>query len=77
MIQYPSTGIIVNASNEVLVDQFLRKKIHFTDITKIIMANLKDANYRKYAIRKPKNINQIYQIDLWARNLTLKKIYKK
>ena len=41
------------------------------------MANLKDANYRKYAIRKPKNINQIYQIDLWARNLTLKKIYKK
>ena len=37
---------------------------------------LKDANYKKYAIRKPKNIKQIYQIDLWARNLTLKKILK-
>ena len=37
---------------------------------------LKDANYKKYAITKPKNIKQIYQIDLWARNLTLKKILK-
>ena len=77
MIQHPSTSIIVNASNEVLVEHFLMKKIHFLDIYKIIMNNLKDANYRKYAIRNPNNINQIYQIDLWARNLTLKKIYKK
>ena len=73
---YPSTGIIINASNEVLVDHFLKQKIHFLDISKIIMAILKDAKYKKYAIRKPKNINQIYQIDLWARNLTLKKILK-
>ena len=76
MNQYPSTGIIVNASNEVLVDQFLKKKIHFLDIYKIIMMILKDDKYKKYAIRNPKNIDQIHQIDLWARNLTLKKIYK-
>ena len=76
MNRYPSTAIIVNASNEVLVDQFLSKKIQFLDIYKIIKMILKDANYKKYAIRKPKNIKQIYQIDLWARNLTLKKILK-
>ena len=77
MNEYPSTGIIVNASNEVLVEHFLRQKIGFLDIYKIIIRILKDAKYKKYAIRIPKNINQIYPIDLWARNLTLKKIYKK
>lgn len=77
MNEYPSTGIIINASNEVLVEHFLRQKIGFLDIYKIIIRILKDAKYKKYAIRSPKNINQIYLIDLWARNLTLKKIYKK
>ena len=57
--EYPSTPIIVNASNEILVDRFLRKKIPFLTISKIIMNNLNDRNYRKYAIQKPKNINQI------------------
>ena len=77
MNEYPSTGIIINASNEVLVEHFLRQKIGFLDIYKIIIRILKDAKYKKYAIRSPKNIKQIYLIDLWARNLTLKKIYKK
>ena len=74
MHQHYSTPIIVNASNEVLVDQFLGKKIRFLDIIKIIMVILKDVNYRKYAIKKPKNIKQIYQIDRWARETTLKKL---
>ena len=54
--EYPSTPIIINAVNEILVDQFLQKKIRFSDINKIIMTVLKDRNYRKYAIRKPINI---------------------
>ena len=77
MSKYPSSGIILNAANEVLVEHFLKEKIHFLDIIKTIMSVLKDDKFKKYAIRKPKNINQIYQIDLWSRNLTLKKIYKK
>ena len=70
----PSTAIIVNASNEVLVNHFLQKKIHFLDIYNIIMGILNDSNFRKYAIRKPINIKQIYQIDNWARTLTKTKI---
>ena len=35
---------------------------------------LSDLNYRKYAIRKPKNINDIIKIDHWARELTKKKL---
>lgn len=72
--EYPSSAIIINAANEVLVDHFLTKKIAFLDIIKIIMVILKDDNYKKYAIKKPININQIYTTDLWARSITLKKI---
>ena len=72
--EYPSTSIIINASNEILVDQFLQKKIPFLSINKIIMTILGDINYKKYAIRSPKNINEIYKIDTWARKTTLNKI---
>ena len=72
--EYPSSPIILNASNEILVDQFLQKKIPFLSIIKIIMTILNDRNYKKYAIRKPKNINQINEIDAWARQKTLDKI---
>ena len=44
--------IIVNACNEILVEQFLTKKIAFYDIFKFIMSVLKDKNYKK--IRRPK-----------------------
>ena len=40
------------------------------------MSILKDRNYRKYAIMKPKSINQINEINLWAKNTTIKKITK-
>ena len=40
------------------------------------MAILNDKNYRKYAIRKPKNISQINNIDMWARDKTFEKIKK-
>ena len=39
------------------------------------MTILNDRNYKKYAIRKPKNIKQILEIDNWARKLkTLNKM---
>ena len=74
--KYPSTSIIVNAVNEILVDQFLRKNIEFLSIYRTIKTILNDRNYKKYAIRKPHNINQITEIDQWARKLTLKKLKK-
>ena len=70
--EYPSTPIIINAANEILVDHFLNKKLHFLRINKIIMSVLNDRNYKKYAIRIPKNINHIIQIDKWARDTAKK-----
>ena len=75
--KYNSSPIIINASNEVLVDHFLQKKIPFLAIFKIIMSILRDRNYKKYAIRNPKNINQIIDIDLWAKRKTIEKITAK
>ena len=74
LTEYPSTPIIINSSNEILVEQFLAKKIHFLSIFKIIITILNNRNYKKYAIRNPKNIYQIKKIDEWARTQTMKKI---
>ncbi len=71
--EHPSSAIIYNAANEILVDQFLQKKIPFLGISKTIMKIHKDRNYKKYAIKKPKNISEIIRIDKWAReNITNK-----
>ena len=72
--KYPSSPIIINASNEILVDYFLAKKIPYLSIFKIIMSILKDVNYKKYAIKNANEIKQIIKIDKWAREITIKKI---
>ncbi len=69
---YVSTPIIINAANEILVDQFLKKKISFTSILKHLFLVLKDKNYKKYAIYKPIDLRNIYIIDQWSRMTTLK-----
>ena len=69
-----NTPIIINAANEILVDQYLMNKITFNSIYKHIMTLLNDRNYKKYAVKQPKNIKQVLQIDLWSRKTTLKRI---
>ena len=41
------------------------------------MAILNDKNYKKYAIKKPKNINEILIIDSWARKRIINKVNNK
>ena len=38
------------------------------------MAIMNDRNYKKYAIKRPQNINQIKSIDHWTREITFKKL---
>jgi len=63
----PSTPIIVNAANEVLVDLFLKRKIGFLDIVKTIDKILKARNFKKYAKMNPKSLKDIKMADNWAR----------
>ena len=74
--KYPSTGIIINAVNEVMVDKFLKKKVSFLTINKSIFRIMRDRNYIKYAVKDPKSLNEILNIDLWARNKTFKMLSK-
>ena len=66
-----SGSIILNASNEVLVNEFLKRKIPFNFIYPSLKRVFKDQDFKKYAIRRSPNIKEIYSIDSWARNKTL------
>jgi 1-deoxy-D-xylulose-5-phosphate reductoisomerase len=72
--EHSSTAIIINGANEILVDLYLNKKIAFTSFYNYFLDVLNDRNYKKYAIKIPKNIKQIFEIDQWARNTTYKKL---
>ena len=74
--KYPSTGIIINAVNEVMVDKFLKKKVSFLTINKSIFGIMRDRNYVKYAVKDPKSLNEIFNIDLWERNTAIKMLKK-
>ena len=71
--EYNSTPIIINAANEILVDQYLKEKISFNTFYKYLTLVLNDRNNKKYAIKETKNINQIFEVDKWTR----RKVYKK
>ena len=72
--ELPSTPIIVNAANEILVSEFLKKKLPFLNIYKHIFSIMKDRNYKKYAIKNPLKIDQILKIDNWAKSVIRRKI---
>ncbi len=65
--QYPSSSIILNAANEILVEHFLSKKVPFLSISKGIFKILSDSNFKKYAVRKPTNISNIIKTNDWAK----------
>ena len=66
-----STPTIVNASNEVLVNLFLKGEIDFLDIVKTINKIFKDKEFKKYAKKEPKSIKDIKITDNWARLKTI------
>ena len=66
-----SAPAIINASNEVLVNLFLNRKISFLDIVRTIYRIFNDKNFKKYAKRKPNSVKEIKIIDSWARLKTM------
>jgi len=72
-----SAPIILNASNEVLVDQFMKGKISFRSIYFYLRAVLGHKDFKKYAIKRSPDINDIYRIDSWARGKTIEIINRK
>ncbi len=75
--KYNSLPIVLNAANEIFVDQFLKKNISFCSIINCLFYLLKDPKMRKYAIKKPSNLRTILTIDKWTRNKAIKILDKK
>ncbi len=74
---YDNSGsIVLNASNEILVESFIKNKISFKAIYLCLKQVFKDRDFNKYAIKKNPNISDIYKIDKWARMKTLEIIKK-
>ncbi len=65
--KHSSLPIILNAANEIFVDQFLKKNMSFCSIINYLFNVLKDPKMRKYAIKKPSNLKTILTVDEWAR----------
>ena len=72
-----SASIVLNASNEILVESFIKNKISFNAIYQCLKQLFKDRDFNKYAIKKRPNIKEIYKIDKWARKKTIEIINKK
>ena len=72
-----SGPIILNASNETLVSKFIEGKISFKSIFFYLRSVLGHKHFKKYAIKRSPNINEIYEIDNWARTKTLELMRRK
>ena len=58
---------IIVAANDELVNNFLNKKIKFTDISKKLLNFLNLKEFKKYKLIKPKNIESIEKLNKYVR----------
>ncbi len=72
-----SSPIIINAANEILVDEFLKNNIDFNDIFSYLNLVLRNKNYIKTSNMPSNSIKNIYKIDNWARKVALQIIKQK
>ena len=72
-----SSSIIINAANEIFVDQFLKNNIRFNDISAYLNLVLKNKNYIKTSKMSSNSIKNIYKIDFLAREIAYKIIKQK
>ena len=67
-----SAPIIINAANEIFVDQFLKNNMHFNEISTYLNLVLKDISYIKISKMPSNSIKNIYKIDNFARAIAYK-----
>jgi 1-deoxy-D-xylulose-5-phosphate reductoisomerase len=72
-----SSPIIINAANEIFVDEFLKNNINFEDIVSNLKLVLRDKHYIKTSNLPSNTIQNIYIIDSWARKTALTIIKRK
>jgi 1-deoxy-D-xylulose-5-phosphate reductoisomerase len=53
---------VIVSANDILVDKFLKNKIKFTDISKILLKITNLSEFRKFKSIKPKNVEQVTKL---------------
>jgi 1-deoxy-D-xylulose-5-phosphate reductoisomerase len=71
-----SSPIIINAANEIFVDEFLKNNIRFNDISDYLNLVLRHKNYIKTSKMSSNSIKNIYIIDTLGREIAHKIIKK-
>ena len=74
---HKSAAIIINAANEIFVDEFLKNNIDFNEIVSYLKLVLRDKSYIKTSNLSSDSIKNIYMIDDWARTTAYKIIERK
>ena len=72
-----SSAIIINAANEIFVDEFLKNNINFNDIVAYLKLVLRDKSYIKTSKLSSDSVKNIYMIDNWARTTAYRIIKNK
>ena len=58
---------IIVSANDTLVDLFLKKKIKYNEITKILLKFIKQKKFNKYKKISPKKLNDIIKLSDYVR----------
>ena len=67
---------VIVSANDTLVDLFLKKKISFFYIQKMLLQMIKTKEFSKYKKIYPSKITDIYELNEYVRLKILKKVYK-
>ena len=67
---------VIVSANDTLVELFLKKKIKFIEIQKILFKLLKSKEFLKYKKIYPKKTNDIIELNKYVRLKLLEKVYK-
>ncbi len=67
---------IIVSANDKLVELFLRKKIKFLDINKYLLKIIKFKEFKKYSKKRPRNIQDIINLNYYVRSKVENLIYK-
>ena len=67
---------VLVAANDTYVDLFLKKKIKFNDISKLLIKFLKFREFKRYKKIYPKNVNEILKLNNYVRLKILSNVYK-
>ena len=68
--------IVIVSANDTLVDLFLKNKIKFTDISKVLIKFIKLKEFKRFKKIKPKKVDDIMKLNKYVHLKLLSNVYK-